>query len=751
MYEEQDALYRLLPAYLRVRDKEGEGPLKELLAIIRRQAYLIEEDIVRRMYDDWFVETCQDWVLPYIGDLLGYQRMPASMGDSRTLSGRRLAKVLSPRREIGNLIAYRRRKGTLWLLEELARDVADWPGCAVEFYRLLSRTEHLDHPLPTRLAVADIRNAESLELIGSPFDNLCYTVDVRRISSGLSAGRYNIPNIGLFVFRTKRYPVTRTPAYCREDKAKQCFTFSILGNDTPLLRLPLDEFEPASLAKEANFALPIRYRSFRVELKGGYPFIHANDPLYGEEKSLAVYAPDWPKKGQGFDQGKLIPISAEKVIPADLSQWAGHVPKNCIAVDPVLGRIKFPKGQVPERVMVSYGYGFSADMGGGEYDRPTVPLPSDTVHFRVGTDLGRDQPEQRLFKSIDSAYRYWQTSSSPEGESSGGGQGTKRPPLLIELMESGIYKGRIKIELEAGEFVCLRAGKRTRPILWLSDENPDGSDSIFFRGKNGSRIILDGLLVTGRGVEINGPEPAEDERPVTDNDLCEVVIRHSTLVPGWSSPSDCEPRRSFEPSIVINNSSTQIRVEASIVGPIQINTDPLLFDPTPVTVCDSVIDATSNDNMAIADDCGRMAYAQLRIARTTIVGKVLTHAVLLAENSLFTAQVHVARKQMGCIRYSHVPVGSRTPRRHRCQPESDQVSLDEAQRLTPCFDSTYYGTANYLRLSPCTAVEIRKGADDESEMGVYHDLFEPQRFELLTRRLEEFVTAGSDSAVIFAS
>jgi hypothetical protein len=25
------------------------------------------------LYDDWFVETCAEWVLPYIGDLLGVQ------------------------------------------------------------------------------------------------------------------------------------------------------------------------------------------------------------------------------------------------------------------------------------------------------------------------------------------------------------------------------------------------------------------------------------------------------------------------------------------------------------------------------------------------------------------------------------------------------------------------------------------------------------------------------------------------------
>ena len=241
MYEEQDALYRLLPAYLRSRDNAGEGPLKELLAIVGHHARLIEQDVTQRMYNDWFIETCQDWVVAYIGDLLGYERMPAPAGDSRTQSGKLLTKILSPRREIGNLITYRRRKGTLWLLEELARDVANWPAHAVEFYRLLARTEHLDHPQPQRMATADIHHAGKLEMMGTPFDTQCHTVDVRRINSENSRGSYNISNVGLFIFRTKRYSVTQTSTYSREDIGLHCFTFSILGNDAPLYRLPVPE------------------------------------------------------------------------------------------------------------------------------------------------------------------------------------------------------------------------------------------------------------------------------------------------------------------------------------------------------------------------------------------------------------------------------------------------------------------------------------------------------------------------------
>ncbi len=765
MYEDKEVLFNLLPAYIRARDDFSGGVLKNvLLDIIREHAYLLELDIVQRMYDDWFIETCQDWIVPYIGDLLGYQPLPAASGDSRTQSGKDLAKILSPRREIGNLIAYRRRKGTLWVLEELARDVAGWPARAVEFYRLLSRAEHLDHPQPQRLATADLRDAGRLDRAGTPFDSLCRIVDVRRIGNEDSPGRHNIPNVGLFVFRTKRYSVTKAAAYCREDVGLHCFTFSILGNDAPLFRLPVPELDPASVAGETNFIVPIGRRDLEMVTAEG---IRANDSLYGEGKSLAIYAPNWPKTRDGQQQGDPAPIKTQKVIPANLSDWGYQVPKNHVAVDPVLGRIQFPKGQAPRGgVLVSYGYGFPASIGGGEYERPSLPLPSATNHFRVSPDLDRELPEDGWFRSIDAAYRYWRMTLPGLDHDLDEMQKRWRPAAVFELVKSAVYKGRIDITLGKGELVCLMAGKCIRPVLWLSDENAGGPDSISIQGQQGSRVIFDGVLVTGRGVEIRGGDMPSDEYPANGQDLCEVVFRHSTLVPGWNLNCDCEPRRASEPSILVENSSARIRIESSIVGAIQINTDPALFDPTPVTVCDSIVDATADDKLALASPDAGLAYAELSISRSTIAGEVLTHVIQLAENSLFTAQVRVARRQEGCLRFSHVPAGSRTPRRYRCQPdkalatlepetlspaEKERLSQDIIRRAAPSFESTRYGLPNYMRLTSCAALEIKKGADDEAEMGVYHDLFEPQRLSLLTRRLEEFVPASTDSAVIFAS
>ena len=47
--------------------------------------------------------------------------------------------------------------------------------------------------------------------------------------------------------------------------------------------------------------------------------------------------------------------------------------------------------------------------------------------------------------------------------------------------------------------------------------------------------------------------------------------------------------------------------------------------------------------------------------------------------------------------------------------------------------------------------EIKRGADDESEMGVFHDLFQPQREANLRTRLDEYIPARADVGIILAS
>ena len=120
-----EQLYQLLPAIYRIRDAERGEPLKGLITVIAEQAAVMEED-VGRLYENWFIETCDEWVVPYIGDLLGVRGLhPVT------------AATFSHRGRVANTLSYRRRKGTASMLEQLARDTTGWPARVVECFQLL--------------------------------------------------------------------------------------------------------------------------------------------------------------------------------------------------------------------------------------------------------------------------------------------------------------------------------------------------------------------------------------------------------------------------------------------------------------------------------------------------------------------------------------------------------------------------------------------------------------------------------------
>src|SRR5258705_7159638 len=199
MSYDADKLYNLLPSVHRVRDTEEGEPLRELLALITRQVGILEEDL-EQLYDNQFIETCAPWVLPYIGDLIGYKPLHPIGADQ-----------LTPRAEVANTIGYRRRKGTASVLEQLARDVSAWNARAVEFFQLLATTQFMNHIRLTNFYAPDLRQWEPLERLGTAFESSAHTVDVRHVKHG--EGKYNIPNIGIFLWRLNAYRVRSSPAF----------------------------------------------------------------------------------------------------------------------------------------------------------------------------------------------------------------------------------------------------------------------------------------------------------------------------------------------------------------------------------------------------------------------------------------------------------------------------------------------------------------------------------------------------------
>jgi hypothetical protein len=263
-----DRLYRLLPAVYQMRDAEQGYPLRALLRLIGRECQVLEDDLTQ-LYEGWFIETCPEWIVPYIGELVGYTPAPEA-GDPGNLDlrdplGR--ARVLMPRRDVANAIRHRRRKGTLALLSDLARDAAGWPARPVEFFRALAWMQNLNFLHLHRGKTIDVRQGRKLSLLDGPFNEGAHTVDVRRTNSTLSLGRYNIPNVGLFVCRLHAYTVTRSRAKCRQTKAgAHCYSFSALGNDTPLFNYPQFGADAPHVSRPIDLPIPITRRDFEERL-----------------------------------------------------------------------------------------------------------------------------------------------------------------------------------------------------------------------------------------------------------------------------------------------------------------------------------------------------------------------------------------------------------------------------------------------------------------------------------------------------
>jgi hypothetical protein len=730
MNETSDRLYELLPAVHRRLDAAQGYPLRALLAVIEEQLDVLEADI-EQSYDNWFIETAESWVVLYLAELIGYEPVHAAgeVGDPATSAGEALNRVLTPRRDVANTIRNRRRKGTLALLEDLAFDVAGWPARAVEHFRLVVESQSLDYLHLDRARTVDLRDGDALELLGSPFERLPHTIDVRRPAGRAPVGRFNLPNVGLFVWRLKTYPVTSTSAYSLEEAGAHNFTFSILGNDTPLFARPEPETEPG-IADEAN--LPVRIRRRRLERD-----LATEEPrLYGPGRSLVV--------ALGAQRTVVPP---EQLVVADLSDWTYVARRGTVVIDPELGRLSFPPHDAPdEGVWVDYRYGFADDIGGGEYVR-TVSQPHGATVYPVG---GSDPLDARGPNGGAGAGNIDAEPFSTLGEALSRWREDRPLHAVIELRESGYYVDPVEIDLRADQSLQIRAAVGVRPVIRLLDRQPGRADSLRVRGEAGSRFTLDGVALKGRPLRAHG-------------DLTSLTIRHSTLVPGWDLRPNCDPRRPAEPSIELIETGACVVVDHSIVGSIQVSRDAVQADPSRLEITDSVLDATSAEREAIGGVGWPSAHLVLTVARSTVIGTVQVHAIDVAENTIFLGNMCVARSQVGCIRYSYVPPGSRTPRRHRCQPDlvvaaitgddaaADRLRERERRRVRPKFASLRYGTPDYARLAVGCAEEILRGADDRSEMGVFHDLFEPQRRSNLEVRLYEHVPVAADVGIHLAS
>lgn len=714
-----DYLYSLLPSVYRIRDAQEGYPLRELIGVLAEQAAVIEENI-EQLLDDQFIETCADWVAPYIGGLIGY----------RPLHGV-APGVASPRAEVANTIAYRRRLGTASVLEQLARDVTGWPARVVEYFQLTATSQRMNHIRPGHSLAPDLRNWRGLENMGSAFDPFTRTADMRSI--GRADGRYSFPNIGIHLWRLGAFVRESSPA-TPVDSLRHLF--SPLGAPLPLFINPVEEPHITHLATPLNVPMPITRRVLHSDLAGegegpGPRAIYGRD-VQGLLQSIVI-----------FHDG--VELGPDEVEACDLSDegatWA-HMPTTGgpVAIDPVLGRIALPPDREGE-ISVSYHYGFSAALGGGSYDR--------SAHF---AEPMPERPRLRV-PSIDHPTIQSALNALPP---SGG---------IVEILDNGRYEESLTITAGPDAVIELRGANGANPHLRLTAD-------LVITGSPGARVALDGLLISGFGLHV--PDDA-------GNALESLTLRHCTLVPGRSLDAFGQPVQPGALSVRIALPGTRLIMSACISGALGVAAHAEAF------IEDSIIDAAalepmeSPQSVAYANPAGTGFGGALSLRAVTVFGKLAVTRFDLVSDSILDARlgpgdpwpaaVWAERRQVGCMRFSFVPRSAIVPGRFRCQPQlaidasiaarekaaggpigsAERALIAErvARRTVPSFTSRRYGRPAYAQLRRSTPVGIRTGASDEAEMGSFHLQFAPQRETNLAIRAEEYLRFALEAGAFF--
>jgi hypothetical protein len=253
-------LYARLPEIYRTRDLEiarqhvspnasdadtlNSAPLFGMVRAIAGQVAAVRQDM-DDLWDNFFIETCDDWVVPYLGNLVGTRLLANPVGQSNRL-------------DVRNTVLWRRSKGTPTMLAALAAATTGWGAEFAEFFTMLGWTQNLNHSRPDRDHEANLVDPYPVSRIGHADDPMAHLVDLRNAAdldapptslahlsrpplgnagtgteTAATPGRYLPPRVGSFVRRLAIFPMRGvTPAVDPEDSTK--YTLDPLAREVPL-------------------------------------------------------------------------------------------------------------------------------------------------------------------------------------------------------------------------------------------------------------------------------------------------------------------------------------------------------------------------------------------------------------------------------------------------------------------------------------------------------------------------------------
>lgn len=718
-----EKLWSLVPSIYRLDDGLAETP-----GVLRAFVELVAERLAElrrsqdRLWDDQFIDACDEWAVPYIGDLLATRLVSAL--DPR---GRRV--------DVAKTIYYRRRKGTPRVLEELVDDIAGWSGKLVEEFRRLNRTRYRLDPPVAALAGhvtgtypggwADLRSVRGAELAGSPFDEFFYTPDVRRARG--RSGRYNIPKFTLHLYRLQAWPLVDVTPHARVGGTT--FTIDPSGRDMTLFgphrsvadydewhsALPweLPERIACRLLGDAEYvvsedaiaqlrnafgmsaAAAAQLRTFAGERVGSEHRLFelvATLPNHAEimglrNQLLALTLVDDCGKAalmwrSGTAPGAIaikqagIPVPIEHTGAADLRTWTAPPHDAFVLIDPVRGRLLFSAAPA-QPLTVDAHYGWTGAIGAGTDDRSARLSAPVTRHIAGGGAAAANKFAAAAVTQIDDSATY-----GPLAD----------PPAIAAL--------------------TVQAADRQRPYAVL------GGDWTFSGDPNlAAALVFDGLWI--------GASAAA--RIVLAGRFASVTIRRCTLDPGGTDADGAAIR---PVAIAVTGNVASLTIEGSITGAIALSGGAVEM----LTITDSIVQVGDETTIALA-----LPQTNAQLLRTTLLGGAQFDR-LSASEALCTGVLTVTDTQAGCFRYSAAAPGSRLPRPYR------SVVLDDTRSL---FIARAFGDPGYARLSEAAPATIARGGEDTCEIGAFSSLREQVRFANLRVKVDEYVPFGLVPAYFF--
>ena len=753
-------LFDRLPEVYRTRDAEQIPPhaLRAYLGAIEAAFGALHADIAQR-YEDLFIDTCDDWVVPYLADLLGTTHLK---GEPRTL-----------RADVADTIALRRRKGTLGVIERLAFDLTGWACRSVELRENLAWTQHLNHQRP-RGGTPPIRDPRVLALLGSPFDTCAYTPDTKPAWD--DARHINLPNLAIFVWRLAAYPLPLTLPLAKggTDLGPQAPGLArfALRFDLHPLDLPVQLFNTSrpgvlEAAVAGSAVTPLT----RVDaVPGPMPDARITSGVRGALPSDYVaidFFDDGGAVPSGFDLGdvglhlffpaSLLPL----LLPATGPQawaWSFRGDKLCawesglrqpltrgeIVIDSAIGRLLIgleteaqcnslvnrAEGNNAAAWYASYTYGAAGPVGAHPVARG-VETGGEGVETRRVGHFGGDMSLQQALDGLDAVTH----------------------DVVVEIQDSFVHE--LDLQALANTFIdghhalrlaaslTIRALGEQRPVVRLALP-------LAFRPVDVTRASTEQPVVRLEGLYLatDAASFPPGQALISRAAVARLEIVGCTLAPGGHARRDGS-RAPMQAALALANGygfdapdeqsrfvpTPQVLLQRSICGAIAID------DRYALTLESSIVDA--------GQGVGSRAAATLAIgpasadpnawsAPLDFDGLTCFGAVRVQGASgfggLFTQRFEALDNQHGCIKWSWFGGSSdRLPPHHFCVRGADARLL---------FTSERFNDPGYAQVARGSDARIRTLGPDDDTMGAFGFQFEAHKWINLQVRLREFMPVG---------